>query len=602
MLYMDDPVVPAMPVDDTLTAPPAPAVEPLAVPLSPSDLPAGLSPAAGVPTQGEAPASVPPIPSSIPDEPPEAPSPLGWAPTPSASPIEGGIAPVSTLQDSMQPTMPQPETPPAAPVTQMPEVQPTMPVPGEETLVIPASPSPSSNPFIPQGVSSPPPPASGGGKGNPLMKRILMIFVFLFILVGLAIGGKFALGALNGAKEVTINYWGLWENDATLQGILTDFQAKNPKIKVTYVKQSPRQYRERLQAAIARGEGPDIFRFHNTWVPMFRNELAPAPQTVMTPAEFSSTFYPVATADLVGGAAVYGMPVMIDGLGLYYNEDLFATAGVTPPTTWPELLDIVPKLTVKSDTQIQKSAIALGTTGNVENFSDILALMFMQNGAKLLTPTGKEAEDTLTFYRKFANPSDAVYTWNETMDNSIYAFASGKVAMIIAPSWRAFDIKQISPALRFKIVPVPQLPGNTVNWASYWVEGVSTKSKYPEQSWEFIKYITSRDVVTKLYADAAKTRLFGEPYARVDLASTIAEDPYVGAYIKEAPTAKSFPLASRTFDNGLNDKLIKYMEDAVNALGQGTAPTAALDTVSAGFAQVFSSYGLSTGAAPATTP
>ena len=188
------------------------------------------------------------------------------------------------------------------------------------------------------------------------------------------------------------------------------------------------------------------------------------------------------------------------------------------------------------------------------------------------------------------------------MDNSIYAFAIGRVAMIIAPSWRAFDVKQISPTLRFKIVPVPQLPGNTVNWASYWVEGVSTKSKYPEQAWTFVKYLTSREAATKLYTEAAKTRLFGEPYARVDLGSSIADDPYAGAYIKAAPTAKSFPLASRTFDNGLNDKLIKYMEDAVNSLGQGAAPTAALETASAGVRQVLTSYGLSAGAAPATTP
>ena len=97
-------------------------------------------------------------------------------------------------------------------------------------------------------------------------------------------------------------------------------------------------------------------------------------------------------------------------------------------------------------------------------------------------------------------------------------------------------------------------------------------------------------------------RLFGEPYARVDLGNTLSADPYVGAYIQGAPTAKSFPLSSRTFDNGINDKLIQYMTDAVNAVGKGTAPAGALQTAAAGFSQVLTSYGLSTGAAPATTP
>ena len=463
-------------------------------------------------------------------------------------------------------------------------------------FVVPPAPSTNANPFIPQVASL------GGQSSNPLPKRLLMIAVFLVLILGIIMGGKFVLGLVGGSQPVTLTYWGLWESDATVRSVLADFEASHPKIKVVYTKQSPKQYRERLQAFITKGDGPDVFRFHNTWVPMLRNELAPAPKTIVTASEFASTFYPVASADLVGGQSVYGMPMMIDGLGLYYNEDLFIAAGVSPPTTWEELLNLVPRLTVKNGNTIITSAIALGTTGNVENFSDILATMIMQNGAKLSIPTGKEAEEALVFYRKFANPADPVYTWNDTLDNSIFAFASGKVAMVIAPSWRVFDVKQINASLKFKVVPLPQLPGNSATWASYWVEGVSAKSKNQAQSWELVKYMASKEAVTKMFTEAAKTRLFGELYARVDMANLLTSDPYAGAYIKQAPNAKSFPLSSRTFDNGINDKLIKYLEDAVNAVGQGTAPTAALDTASSGFRQVLGSYGLTTGAAPATTP
>jgi len=231
----------------------------------------------------------------------------------------------------------------------------------------------------------------------------------------------------------------------------------------------------------------------------------------------------------------------------------------------------------------------------VEHYSDILATMFMQNGATLTAPSGREAEETLLFYRKFASPNDPLYTWNETMDNSIYAFASGKVAMILAPSWRAFDIVQMNPSLRFKIAPIPQLPGNTVNWASYWVEGVSSKSKYPTQSMEFMKFLTSKEGATILYLEEVKARkLFGELYARKELASFLTDDPYAGAYVAQGTDARSFPLASRTFDNGLNDKLIVYLENALNALKTGSSPTAELETMKAGFQQVFTTYGLTT--------
>jgi len=486
--------------------------------------------------------------------------------------------------------------PPQEPSPDMPYVQPVdAPNPGTGSPVNPyipnIEPSPAQNTVI-----SPPPPArrpSGARKIIP----ILLVIVLLGLL---GFGGWFVYGMIMKSKTITLTYWGLWEEDATLRTILTDFETTHPNIKVQYTKQSPRQYRERLQAAIERNEGPDVFRFHNTWVPMLRNELSPAPKSIITAEQFSRMFYPVATADLVGGQFVYGMPMMIDGLGLYYNEDLFATAGVTPPVTWEDVLNIVPKLTVRNENTIISSAIALGTTGNVEHFSDIVATMMMQNGALMTTPTGKQAEEALIFYKKFSTPADPVYTWNETMDNSVYAFASGKVAMILGPSWRAFDIKQISPKLRFKIIPIPQLPGNTVTWASYWVEGVSTKSKYPNEAWELVRYMAGKDVVTKFYAEASKTRLFGEPYALVELADTLKADSYVGAYIAQAQTAKSFPLVSRTFDNGINDKLIKYIEDAVNAVGQGTAPTAALDTAANGFQQVLEGYGLTSRTAPTT--
>lgn len=521
----------------------------------------------------------------------------------------------NSQQGVPDPVMPAPEVSYTVETT-VPQPQYGVPPAAEQPFVVTPSGGSNANPFIPQtqpdatsqysqqytatGGMNPPP-------ANSLGKRILLIVVLALVVFGAIFGIKAVLTqtggtGLSASKPASLVYWGLWENDSVVRSVLSEFEATHPTIKVQYVKQSPKQYRERLQAFIAKGEGPDVFRFHNTWIPMLRNELSPAPSTTMTATEFSTTFYPAANADLVGGQYIYGIPMETDGLGLYYNEDLFAAAGVSPPTTWEDVLNVVPKLTVRRDNTIITSAIALGTTGNVEHFSDIFATMMMQNGAKLSSPTGQQAEEAITFYKKFASPSDPVYTWNDSMDNSVFAFASGKVAMILAPSWRVFDIKQISPTIRFKVVPIPQLPGNTITWASYWVEGVSSKSKNAAAAWELVKFMTSRETTIKMYTEAAKTRLFGEPYARMDMASLISEDPYVGAYVKQASTAKSFPLASRTFDNGINTNLIKYVEDAINSMTQGSSATDALTTAANGFRQVLGNFGLSTGAAPTTSP
>ncbi len=513
----------------------------------------------------------------------------------------------------MDPKEPEAQETPAAPsggigLAEPVAAPPTEPLPpGSDTVVVPpsepaAAPSAQTpaNPFIPAM------PGAAGATSSPPqrpMTRILLIFggIILLVLAGLFV---FRMISANSAanKEVTINYWSLWENDSVTRQFIADFESTHPNIKVQYTQQSPKQYRERLQSAINRGEGPDVFRFHNTWIPMLRTQLATVPLDIMTPAEFGSTFFPVANNDLVAGNAIFGIPLMMDGLGLYINDELFATAGVTPPTTWTDVINLIPRLTVKNGTAIVTSAIALGTANNIEHFSDILAVMFIQNGANLKNPTGKEAEGTLIFYRKFADPSDPLYTWSDGMDNSVSAFAAGRVAMILAPSWRAHEIAQTAPKLRFHIAPIPQLQGNAVAWASYWVEGVSGKSTHQQAAWEFVKYLTSAEGASKLYTEASKTRLFGEPYARVEQANLIADDPYLGAFVKQAVYARSFPLASRTFDNGLNDKLIQYLTDGVNGMVNGASPAQVLTTISSGFRQVLSSYGIASDDSPATTP
>jgi len=50
------------------------------------------------------------------------------------------------------------------------------------------------------------------------------------------------------------------------------------------------------------------------------------------------------------------------------------------------------------------------------------------------------------------------------------------------------------------------------------------------------------------------------------------------------------PLASRTFDNGLNDEIIKYIENAINATAQGSSYSQALEAAKQGVDQILSRY------------
>ena len=470
-----------------------------------------------------------------------------------------------------------------------------------------------------QEPSSPPPPDDTFSPPPPFVedprRKFLTIILILILILG---GGFFLLKFLTSKKsnqtasssktKITLNYWGLWEEPEVLRPIFEKYQKTNPSIEIKYQRQDTADYRERLQAAIERGDGPDIFRFHNTWMPMMAKYNSPLPKDVMSDDEFKKTFYPVVSRDLNINGYFYGLPLEIDGLMLFYNEDILNGAGVAVPKTWVDIQNAQPLLTVKdSNNRIITSAIALGTAGNIEHFSEILGLMMLQNGTQLnksLTSCGDSgitdcAVQALTFYHSFAGNSGS--TWDDSLENSITAFAGGKVAMIFAPSWQATVINQINPNLHFKTAKLPQLPCNQnpcpeVDWATYWTEGVSVKSKHQKEAWQFLKYMVSPETQQALYAEQSKVRkLFGEPYSRTDLGKNLKDNPYLAPLISMAPNMQSFYLSSRTFDGatGLDSSLINYLKDAVNSLKEGgVSEETAIKTADSGFQEVFNRFNL----------
>jgi len=321
----------------------------------------------------------------------------------------------------------------------------------------------------------------------------------------------------------------------------------------------------------------------------------------MSSATYEQTFYPVIAENLRAGTSYLGIPLMVDTLSLFYNEDIFLAAGKSPPTTWEELRNVANELTVKDETgRIQTAGVALGTPANVDHWSDILGLMMLQNGADLTNPAacstqaGEEVclgADALTYFTIFKTVD---HVWDETLPSSTQAFAAGKLAMYFGPSWRVFDIKALNPKLNFKIIPVPQLPGDKqkVSWASFWVEGVAKRSKHKNEAWEFLKFLSSPQTLEKLYQAESNLRLFGEIYPRKEMAEKLKTNPLVAPFVEQMPQAKTWYLCSFTWDNGINDRMIKYFEDAVNAVNEGKTAKEALTTASQGIAQLLSQYGI----------
>ncbi|MBI2196185.1 extracellular solute-binding protein [Candidatus Daviesbacteria bacterium] len=426
------------------------------------------------------------------------------------------------------------------------------------------------------------------------MKKIIIIVLSLSVVLGFLFW-KFgpSISLFNKPKPegpTTLTYWGLWEDGNLIKPVIAEYQKQHPNISITYERKSSVNYRTRAQAQIREGVGPDIFRIHNSWLPMFQSDLASAPQEVFSTDEYKRMFYPVASESFIKGDQIYGAPMEIDGLALFYNEEMLAAIGGKPPKNWQEFIDYATKMTVRDATGIKTAGAALGTAGNVDHWSDILGLLLLQQpGVDFNNVATPQVAEVIRFYTGFVTDPKKK-TWDVNLPKSTDMFAAGRLGFYFAPSWKAHELRVANPGLKFKVAPAPQLSGKTAGWATFWGEVVSSKSQNPTEAWKFVKYLVSAEAEKLAYQEAAKIRLFGEPYSLVSLQGELAGDPVVGAFVSQGPIYKSWYLSSNTFDGGINDEMIKYWEDGINATLAGTDPMAALQTVNQGVKQVLDKY------------
>lgn len=478
--------------------------------------------------------------------------------------------------------------------------QQTNPVPGQgpprTQSAQTSSPPPSKPPTQTPPPSTPPPPIRHKSGILGLLIKIGVVLLVLGIIVALIMFVVMPfLNRSNSEEEVTLTYWGLWETDATMQTVINDFQEEYPYITVNYERRDIDKYRPTLQTRISGGDGPDVYLFHNSWTPIMTGFLSPVTSEVITPEEFEEVYYPVVQNDMTVGGAIYGIPMGIDTLALFVNDSIFQETGATVPVTWEDFTNVSAGVTVKDGTDaIRTYGSSLGAFDNVNRAPEILSLLFLQNGADLLKPesTIQSMQEALRFYTDFVTgEDDIVPVWDTQAPPAVVAFAGGNVGMYFGYSWDIFAIRQLSPQLQFSVHPVPKLQDD-LTIASYWANGVSSQTAHPEAAQLFLAFLARKETQEKLYAETSKTRLFGLPPARRDMAESVKDNPFVYPFVQQAEAAESAYFVSDTFDDGLNSQMNAYLGNAVRSVLGNTSVQSSTETLVSGMNEVMGQYGL----------
>ncbi|MEK7637881.1 MAG: extracellular solute-binding protein [Patescibacteria group bacterium] len=408
---------------------------------------------------------------------------------------------------------------------------------------------------------------------------LMVLLAFVFIL-----RNSFSTG---GTASATLEVWGVFDDTPAFSDAIKAFEKANKNIKVNYKMFKPQDYEKAVLDALAAGQGPDVWMMHNTWLPKHINKIQPMPAStagsktpLMTVRQFKDTFVDVAAADIINGDKIYGLPLYVDTLALYYNKDMFASAGIAQaPKTWTEFMDDVKKITTyDASRNITRSGAAMGTARNINRSTDILMMLMLQSGVQMTDADNVQAtfsrsvdgqnvgERTLEFYTDFANKGRGagdngkeVYTWDDSMHYSIDAFTAGETAMMINYSHQIPVLRAAASRLNWAIASVPQ--ASTVDsrtYANYWPLVVSLKTKNSDAAWQFAYYMTAGDG-TIPYLNAA-----ARPTARRDLINQQKTDPDLGVFAEQALSARSW----FQVDNAAIETIFADMIDAVNLGGK----------------------------------
>jgi raffinose/stachyose/melibiose transport system substrate-binding protein len=301
-----------------------------------------------------------------------------------------------------------------------------------------------------------------------------------------------------------------------VDAIYAAFSEQNPNVTINREVYSTEQMRETVNTALASGTGPDII-FYDAG-PGYAGVLAEA--GLLQPLEDYSAQYGWADripeqsleATTLGGQ-LYGLPLQVDLIGMYYNQTLMEQEGFTVPQSVDELI------TFCQDAREAGYDAPLAFANNpgwqgFHQFSMVVNNMLGPDAVDQLLRANEgswdspEVVDAMNTY--FVEMRDAGCFSDDvnalTNDDANALFTSGQSLMYPSGSWWVQNITpETMPDMEVQFVPFPALEGGE---GSFWVSGVgsayyiSAASQNQDAAAEFLDYLFSPEAATQWVEDA----------------------------------------------------------------------------------------------------
>ncbi|NCC71076.1 carbohydrate ABC transporter substrate-binding protein, partial [bacterium] len=224
------------------------------------------------------------------------------------------------------------------------------------------------------------------------MKKVFILFLFLSLLIFLpGFGCKdtvISSKIKEEVKDISLSYWRVWDDSSDFSPLINAYKSNHPYINITYKKVRYEDLRDELVDAWSRDKGPDIFSIPVSTLGEFieddRLDVMPKStdmvfvtivneekgeklyekktNKMITTKDIKVNYIDTVYENVVRNGEIYGLPLSVDTLVLYYNRDILNNVRIpSAPVTWSQFKEDVKKITLldKSGNIIQ-SGTSLG--------------------------------------------------------------------------------------------------------------------------------------------------------------------------------------------------------------------------------------------------
>jgi len=255
-----------------------------------------------------------------------------------------------------------------------------------------------------------------------------------------ALAGVAALCALGACARPdgagTVVLWHSYSGDerAALEEVAAAFNQRHDDVRLKLVAVPYDAFADKITSAIPNGNGPDLVIFAHDRIGDWLAAGLIEPIEYFVDEELADRFAYDALAAMAYDGSLYGLPLAVKSVALYYRTDLVAA----PPRTTDELVALGRAHTDRSDGRfglIYENVDLYGHSAWLHGFGGAI---FDDAGAlAIATP---EAEAAMRFARTLGGP-DGIVPPETTGALVATLFNEGKAAMAITGPWFLADIR-----------------------------------------------------------------------------------------------------------------------------------------------------------------